>query len=616
MQYIIREDSIDILPLSKRAANCAHRIGVQTIGEFLDITEEEWINTRNLGQKTLDEILELAKSIIESTGEFRLAENCSEAELSELEEIRSAPKYDDDAIYIDANNHIVHDAAIEDIAPSVRACNALKHAGYDYASQVMGLTEEEIANIHNVGVKTVNEIKDMISNLKIIYVSDATSESEGNDSKASSQKHLAEELLDSFGQTRGFWIRETVAVRSEYTDIQGETLIYRLYERVTVRDAVRTAIVSWLDVQDVMSHTALEKMMPNHCSNTTILDELLLELERQGKVTIADSNILRVYPSIMDFVSLIEDERHRMIFADRFTGKTLDEIGTEYDITRERVRQIIQKEFRFIHKCCDTPKFREDQYLPMFRKYQFFEKDFSDAYDEPISTYCYLDIIDDIKLDEKCPLEEILTDDSISPEFRRRAEKIIYKDYITDNGVRVKANRQHLVKHFVRQYCKELTDYDAFYDAYHHWLEQFKIKDIDKCVLNAKSSINFLSGADFVLWNWSGKFRYYYIPERDYGELLDALGLDQYTDAVISAAKWFQDYPEIMAQYDIRDGFELHNLLKKIEIPESYHIQFGKMPTIILGQGSVENQLFELIVEYAPISGDDLALKYEELYGV
>ena len=60
------------------------------------------------------------------------------------------------------------------------------------------------------------------------------------------------------------------------------------------------------------------------------------------------------------------------------------------------------------------------------------------------------------------------------------------------------------------------------------------------------------------------RFRYYAIQEREYAPLLDALGLQYYEDMELSSLKLLRDNPELMAEYDIRDEYELHNLLKKI----------------------------------------------------
>ena len=83
-----------------------------------------------------------------------------------------------------------------------------------------------------------------------------------------------------------------------------------------------------------------------------------------------------------------------------------------------------------------------------------------------------------------------------------------------------------------------------------------------------------------------------------------------------SSLKLFRDNPDLMEEYDIRDEYELHNLLKKIW-PETSElkIQFKKMPTIVIGEPDRDQQVLGLLMQYAPISNVELAKKYEEQYG-
>ena len=92
--------------------------------------------------------------------------------------------------------------------------------------------------------------------------------------------------------------------------------------------------------------------------------------------------------------------------------------------------------------------------------------------------------------------------------------------------------------------------------------------------------------------------------------------LKRYKNVELSTLKWFRDYPDLMIRYDIRDEYELHNLLKKILTDVYPQFHFKKMPTIEIGNANPEDQILTLLIQYAPISADDLAEKYEEEYGV
>ena len=49
--------SIDELELSVRSYNCLKRAGINTVGELVNKTPEDMMKVRNLGRKSLDEVL-------------------------------------------------------------------------------------------------------------------------------------------------------------------------------------------------------------------------------------------------------------------------------------------------------------------------------------------------------------------------------------------------------------------------------------------------------------------------------------------------------------------------------------------------------------------------------
>jgi hypothetical protein len=103
----------------------------------------------------------------------------------------------------------------------------------------------------------------------------------------------------------------------------------------------------------------------------------------------------------------------------------------------------------------------------------------------------------------------------------------------------------------------------------------------------------------------------------DFVELLEMLNLEQYQDIEFSTLKFFRLYPELMKVYDIRDEYELHNLLKKICAFEDYpNITFKRMPNIEFGTANRDNQVLDLLISLAPITNIDFANEYEKEYGV
>ena len=57
------ETSIDDLDLSVRAYNCLKRAGMTTVQDLTDKTENEMMKIRNLGKKSLKEVINKVKSL-------------------------------------------------------------------------------------------------------------------------------------------------------------------------------------------------------------------------------------------------------------------------------------------------------------------------------------------------------------------------------------------------------------------------------------------------------------------------------------------------------------------------------------------------------------------------
>lgn len=602
MQYVTRQDDISVLPLSVRLSNCLRRTNIHTIGDMIDYPQtNDWASIRNMGAKSIEEVTRWNDLLSRGSADYCLVDQATKAQAVAAVSAASAEEE--------------QDTAIEDLILSVRARNCLKNAGIKYASELLGKSVDDLMQIRSMGERTAQEVFSVIEawlSRRTAHVMEISDHDSGEKEK---DIVLSTEISKSYGVPQSSCLHDVMQVRTQYPEAQGETFYYRLYEEQFTRNAAKARIITLLERnQNEMTPKSLSEQMPHHLENTTILEEILLELELDDQITCGEALIVRVFPAFTQYVSELEDERMKDILFARLEGKTLEEVGEKYGITRERVRQIISKQQKLIHK--QGLRFREDKYTDIFKRYLISLEDFSLAFDEPESTYYYLEMFFSSSAAEKKPLEALLEDQAVSVAMRKQAERAIYKQYVTIDGVRVKKQRGDLVYYTIRTKCNNLIEFDKFVELYQDLIAELGLQNESEYIIEGRYYENRLNTANYVLWNLGRSFRYYEIENREFDLLLDGLNLVQYENCEITTLKLFRDNLDLMREYDIRDEYELHNLLKKICDPEKYQINFRRMPTLEFGTANRDDQVLNLLLQYAPISAEDFGKAYEEAYGV
>ena len=169
----------------------------------------------------------------------------------------------------------------------------------------------------------------------------------------------------------------------------------------------------------------------------------------------------------------------------------------------------------------------------------------------------------------------------------------------------------------LRTFATDGVTFDEFRELYFSILEDIGKQNDPKLSLMDRGYENKLAASKNTLWKYGKKLRYYNMELYDFTELLITINLNQYNNIEYSTLKFFRLYPELMKTYDIRDEYELHNLLKKICDKDKYPtINFKRMPNIEFGKADRDNQVIDLLLSLAPISNNDFAIEYEHEYGV
>jgi len=593
-------DPIAKVDLSTRSYNALYQANVRTIGALLKLDYTQMLGIRNLGAKCTNEIEFLQKEI-RSGVRYKLVD-ANSAEIANIRQVETIP------VFLDTSGTPRKDIPLKQLGLSYRANRILTEAGYDFTSKLLGVTSEQLLALPNMGKGSAEEVLSKIANVEFEKVRPNSPEN------MLAEKYcmkFVSSLINHLPVQTG----EACQALLPYfkNALENDETISKdiLFTTSVLRNAVINKIITALEKSSFgVSREDLIVLFSDSPVPEHIVNEILRELSAAGKIYIGQT-IEIIRPNLWEYIDTIQNDKHREMFRLRLQGKTLEEISVLFGgITRERVRQITKK-------CMDKKRvvIEEDKYQEIYKTYSFSKEEFLLAFNTDESVYIYMTLVCDKA--GSLSTEQFLEDANYPAELRKGAERVVYKNYFTIGDVRVLKRRPELADYVCRTYFQDEATFDAFVEMYNTVLQNLGIANDSQFILNKASYENRFSETSNVLWKYKSRFRYYDMSGRDFDALLDNLHLEQYTDVEYSSLKFFRSYPELMKEYDLRDEYELHNLLRKIYAKkETGNISFSRMPIIEFGKADRDKQVLDLLIHLAPISVKKFCEAYEEEYGV
>ncbi len=559
--------------LSPKAYNLLQLGGVASLSVIASYTLADLMKIPFMDRPTADEILERKQHFLSEDESHSGAKFNNFDETSLLEAVHD-PKLHDSVINFVCNNDIL----IEQLGLSLRSENGLLRNGYLNMSDIVLLSREELLKMSNLGQKSVDEITDSINNYIVL--------------------HKNEILSFCFG------------VYSTNVNISLiKNMILKLYHDIGFKGLSFNEIVEQLQLPEEIDNDNIKKAI-----GSLIADKQL---------EYVDFRCYRVYESFSHYVESgsFLDARSKDVIQRRLEGETLESIGQSVGLTRERVRQIvkngIEKTKKEYKKQSDLSTFDEDYYIHLYKSYSFDRKDGSEWFGIQPYVWKYFELID-LKQGKRS-LDEALSDSSIDIGLRIKIRNYLNRNKIYIDGQWIEKKRLSLENYVLRKFCKDTVSFEEFVEIYNNYLNNFGLPFDEKIYITEKvfsTRKNRISESNQVLWKLFGQLRYYDIEGQDYTELLNELSLESYRNIEISTSKLMREHPEMMLKYDIRDQYELHNLLRKI-LPEGSYNNFRleRMPDIIFGTFDRDAALLELLKQNAPISIEDFSELISQEYG-
>lgn len=148
------KQSVGVLNLSVRATNCLKRVNVATVDQLAQLSDHELLALPNLGQRTLKELQGKIKKL--------------RADMALPAQPVLFPVKDSFGIDLDNEETLANlTTSIRDLILSVRTRNALDTHNIEYIWQVVSSTEKQLLQIKNFGRKSLNELKERLSELDL-----------------------------------------------------------------------------------------------------------------------------------------------------------------------------------------------------------------------------------------------------------------------------------------------------------------------------------------------------------------------------------------------------------------------------------------------------------------
>ena len=153
---IVKNISIDTIGLSVRSMNALHRIEVHTVGDMMLYDEEKLHNVRNLGQKSIQEILEKIELYKEMEASGGVSVNSEPEEITENIEDWQQSESGKTQILQWLKNHQIGIDVLELL--SAKAYNLLLINEQEYLYQIAFKTKDELQHIPRMDEVSAAEI--------------------------------------------------------------------------------------------------------------------------------------------------------------------------------------------------------------------------------------------------------------------------------------------------------------------------------------------------------------------------------------------------------------------------------------------------------------------------
>ncbi len=595
------EISVNSLGLSVRATNALNRMEIHTLGDLINTPIEIIEQGRNIGAKTIEEIRGFIVGYLD--GQIDIDSIIDGA----------SPMDNQKRVFTEDEIEEMSKVSIKDLHLPIRAENTLLRVGCNKVSELATMSEKDLRELKGLGKKSCDEMLLKLytwidDNFPIFSTSD---EEEIPDDERNFYIRLTEILLPI---KHFYWkqLRTLITQHDQYINIEisdmeiiSNDLLFKILNLDEFVPSIRNLFLNMAPSGIIAEEELFEKI---DALDLAFDKKIISELLFNGKIiTCADDVCYINKPNITEYLDehVAEiDERNYEMLVRRLRGESLQEIGELYDLSRERVRQILAK------TAAKMPYIYEDYYRAPYEYFKLSKEEFCNAFPECGSIgYEYLFV----KYKKGNILVNEDTINSYTGLFDKKMKSYWKEECIRQDKKHV--TRTEMIYRVLLSNSDRAMSMEEFENEYIAYLERRNYPK-ERLMINIRTVSNHFRSAPHIVFDRDNRVRY---CEADPKTIWDNIDFTRYKDLVISAELIYRDYLELMEEQDIRDGYELFYVIKSsLENWENskFEINCRRVPVMVLGNGDEARQALQLLKEISPIDFFSYYEAYEERFGV
>lgn len=474
--------------------------------------------------------------------------------------------------YVENNNYDFLDQKykLDDLNLSLRSINALTNYGITKVSKLFNIIEElEVYNIDNLGSKSLIQVlesayeivkKENLFDVIPIYSSinniDDVSILNMDFTKGAIES-LIKFGLNTLGDIRKVYLSGKLSTLFNYKTLG--VIINKLkkyYDTKLDSDFYFLKLFLIEEKLGLISLDELNDLLTKNNLNIPVTDVITKLKDRNDFVILEDAIRLPYFLEILKHSKLKKESEE--IILERFKGNTLQSVADKFNKTRERIRQIVRDRMMQIRM------FYEEAFVKEYLKFSWHPKVFMKLFDlDEISFNVIKYLADKPSVDEDFTFPE----EHINELINNGIVKNINIDDFKDDILEIFPQKMQIYGKVLNKLTKrEFLEYVIENFIPKEGMHKNNIIEIaNKVAIDNNIEYHYDKFIDIVTNIIQGlqHVRFY-----DYS-IIDDDALNSFkkilyeVDSVYSCTYFYLKYPELMKKYDIRDGYELHFLLRK-----------------------------------------------------